>query len=459
MIHISKIAIVAVLTMVIIHFSHAQEDSVLTYEQAVNIALKENIQIKQQQNLLEVNEAERRQGYANFLPSAGININAQRSYGRQFDQTTGNFTSQQATIGNGGVGASLTIFNGFGRYNQLRQAQSATKAQIQQITQTKQDVIFSVSQQYLQVLLEQQLLRIARANLEQQNELLESVEAFVEAGTQNLADQYNQEAIAKSAALDVVEAENRLTISKVQLIRTLQVDPFKEWQFAEPDIDQANMLIEETNLEKAYNQAIANRADLQELKYQIEANKRSISVARSAYSPSLVLDYGYYSRYSSLDLINRDLPNERTRPFKDQVFDVNPVNVLTLSLYIPIFDRLQTNTLVQRNKQILNNSELDLEDLKRNLFEQLQTATADYRAAQQRVVSSEAQVKAAEKALEAEKERFRLGVGNILDLNRVNALYVEALAKKVQADYTLIFQQTAMDYYTGQLQADNLSIQ
>jgi outer membrane protein len=446
------------LTIAIIHFSHAQEDSVLTYEQAVNIALRENIQIRQQQNILEVNEAQRLQGYANFLPSVDMSFRAERSYGRIFDQTTSDFATQQATFGNGGIGASLTIFNGFGRYNQLRQAQSATKAQIQQIAQTKQDVIFSVSQQYLQVLLEQQLLKIARANLEQQNELLESVETFVEAGTQNLADQYNQEAIAKSAVLDVVEAENRLAISKVQLIRTLQIDPFKEWQFAEPDIDQMEMLIEETNLEQAYNQAIENRADLQQLRYQIEANRKSISVARSAYSPSLVLDYGYYSRYSSLDLINRNQPEERVLPFREQVFEKNPVSAVGLSLYIPIFDRLQTNTLVQRNKQILNNSELDLEDLKRNLFEQLQTATADYRAAQQRVISSEAQVKAAEKALEAEKERFRLGVGNILDLNRISALHIEALAKKVQADYTLIFQQTAMDYYTGQLQADNLSI-
>ena len=77
---------------------------------------------------------------------------------------------------------------------------------------------------------------------------------------------------------------------------------------------------------------------------------------------------------------------------------------------------------------------------------------ADYRAAQQRLIAAEAQVKAAEKALEAEKERFRLGVGNVLDINRVNATYVEAQANLVQANYTLIFQKTIMDYYTGKLQ-------
>lgn len=443
------------LSIILTHFSYAQEDNFLTYEQAVNIALRENIQIKQQQNLLEVNEAERLQRYASFLPSANINLNAQRSFGRQFDQTTGDFTSQQATFGNGGFVARYTIFNGFGRYNQLRQAQSATKVQMQQIAQTKQDVIFDVSQQYLQVLLNQELLKIAEANLEQQNELLESVRAFVEAGIQNLADQYNQEAIAKSAALDVVEAENQLAISKVQLIRTLQIDPFKEWQFAEPGIDQVNMLVEQIELEEAYNQAIHNRSDLKQLRHQIEASKRSIQIARSAYSPSLDLGYGYYSRYSSLDLINRTLPNERTRPFRDQVLDVNPVSVLTVSLNIPVFDNLQTNTLIQRNKQTLNNAELDLEDLKRNVFEQLQTAIAEYRAARQRVMAAEAQLKSSEKAVEVEKERLRLGVGDILDLNLVNTAFVEARAQKAQADYTLIFQKTAMDYYTGRLKGGN----
>ena len=420
-------------------------DSTLTYEEAVKIALRENIQIQQQRNLLDVAKAERAQAYAQFAPSAGFEAQGSKIYGRQFNNTTGVLTSGDFQQLTGGVGASLPLFNGLRNYHQLRQSQTSATAQVQTINQTQQDVIFNVSQQYLQVLLNQELLRITQANKVQQEELLESIRTFVDAGLRNIADLYNQESETKRIALLEVEAENDLAISRVQLIRTLQIDPFKTWSFAEPDAEQWEMLTENIDLEEAYNEAIAHRPDLQSQRNTIQANRYDIGVARSRYWPSLMLNYYYGSQYSTQ-------PDAVTPSLREQLFNINKVQVISLNLSVPIFNNLQTHTAVQRQKQVFNNAQLALEDLERNILEQLQTAVADYRAAQQRLIAAEAQVKAAEKALEAEKERFRLGVGNVLDINRVNATYVEAQANLVQANYTLIFQKTIMDYYTGKLQ-------
>ena len=423
---------------------HAQSDSTLTYEQAVTIALRENIQIQQQRNILNTSEAERDQAYAQFLPSIGASANGQRQTGRVLDANTFQIIDATSDFLSVGLNASLTVFNGFGNVNQLQQSRALTEAQFHQINSTKQLVVFNVSQQYLQVLLNQELLRIAQANLEQQEELLISVEAFVEAGTQNIADQYNQEAETKRVALTVVEAENQLAISKAQLTRTLQIDPFKEWTFTEPDVEQLELLTENINLETVYNEAIRYRPDLQQQQQLIRANQFGVKVARADFYPTLSLGYFYGSRYSSNDTLTLD----------QQITSTNITYGPSVALYIPLFQNLQTRTQVQRSKQLLNNAELTLEDLQRNVLEQLQTAAAEYRSAQQRIVAADAQVKAAEKALEAEKERFRLGVGNILDINLVNAASVEAQANKVQADYTLIFQKTALDYYTGKLASE-----
>ena len=424
---------------------HAQSDSTLTYEQAVKIALRENIQIRQQRNLLTTAEAERDQAYAQFLPNVYAFANGQRQVGRAPDNNTLQLVDATSNFLSLGAQASLTLFNGLGNVNQLRQAQSSAEAQFHQINATQQQVVFDVSQQYLQVLLNQELLRIARANVKQQEELLTSVKTFVEAGTQNIADQYNQEAETKRVALTVVEAENQLAISKAQLIRTLQIDPFKEWTFTEPDAQTLELLGDETSLENMYNEAIRRRPDLQQQQQQIKANQFGVKVARADFYPTLEVGYSYGSRYSS---------NDNAFTFDEQITEANITRGPFAQLYIPIFQNLQTRTQVQRSKQLLNNAELTLEDLQRNVLEQLQTTLADYRAAQQRIVAANAQVKAAEKALEAEKERFRLGVGNILDLNRVNAAYVEAQANEVQANYTLVFQKTAIDYYTGTLESE-----
>ncbi len=435
------------LTIFISLSAWAQEDNTLTYEEAVSIALRENIQIQQQQNLLEVSRAERSQAYAQFAPSIGFEAGGTRIYGRQFDQTAGDFTEEINNRLDGGIGANVTLFNGFRNINQLRQSQKNAEAQINLINQTKQDVTFNVSQQYLQVLLNQELLRIQQANLEQQEELLESTRTFVESGVQfNIADLYNQEAETKRVALLVVEAENALTISQVQLIRLLQIDPFADWSFAEPDINQWEILSEDINIEEAYNQAVASRYDIKQQENTIQANQYGIKVARSGYMPRISAGYSIGSQYSTLF--------ERT--FSDQIFDINRVSVLRLNLNVPIFSNLDNYAAVQRNKQLMNNAELELEDLKRNTFEQLQTAVADYKAAKQRIVAAESQVKAAEKALEAERERFRLGVSNVLDLSLVNAAFVGAQANQAQANYQLIFQKTALDYFTGKLQPESI---
>jgi len=418
------------------------QDSTLTYDEAVSIALRENIQIRQQENILETARAERARAYANMAPSLNFGATGQRIYGRQFDNTTGRFTEQKVDRLYGGLSAELTLFNGFAIVNTIKQRQKAAEAQFYQINQSKQDVIFSVSQQYLQVLLNQELLRIAKSNLKQQNELAESIKIFVETGTRNIADQYNQESEARKAALSVVEMENQLTVSKVQLIRTLQIDPFENWIFTEPDFNEKIVLEERSSMEDMYNTAIANRYDLKQQTNNIDASKYALRATKSLYYPNLSLGYDLYSQYSNLDEENN---------LEKQLFDINNSQVISLRLNVPIFNNLSTRTRIQRSKQELNNAMLDLEDLERNIFEQLQTAIADYNTAQERIVAAEAQVKAAEKALEAEKERFRLGVGNILDLNRVNAAYVEALSTQAQANYQLIFQKTALDYYQGTL--------
>ena len=424
---------------------YAQTDSTLTYEQAVNIALRENLQIQQQRNILNTTEAVRNQAYARFLPSVGAFANGQRQTGRVLDNNTYQIVDATSNFLSVGLNASLTVFNGLSNVNQLRQSKSLVEAQFYQINATRQQVVFDVSQQYLQVLLNQELLRIARANLEQQEELLESVKTFVEVGTQNIADQYNQEAETKRVALTVVEAENQLAISKAQLTRTLQIDPFQQWTFTEPTVEKLELLTENIDLETVYNEAVRYRPDLQQQQKLIAANRFGVKVAQADFYPSVELGFFYGSRYSS---------NDTLLTLDQQITETNITYGPSVSLFIPIFQNLRTRTQVQRQKQLLNNAQLDLEDLERNILEQLQTAAADYRAAQQRIIATEAQVRAAEKALEAEKERFRLGVGNILDLNRVNAAYVEAQANQVQANYTLIFQKTALDYFTGRLEPE-----
>jgi outer membrane protein len=421
----------------------AQENTI-TYEEAIKTALRQNIPLQQEQNLLKVAEAYRSQSYASFLPEVSAYLGANRIIGRQFDQTVGDFTEEKVNNMNGSIDASIPIFTGFNRLHTMRQAESAVEQKYYQIVRSKQDAIFNASVQYLTVIVNRELLEVAKADLAFQEELLGSIQIFLETGTRNIADLYNQEAGVKRIALTVVEAENQLDISKAELIRMLQVNPLVEWTFEAPEREFAELLTQEVDIESMYNEAIASRPDYKQQKEQIEIDERGVKIAKSNYYPSLGLGYSFGSRFSSL----------AQETFSDQFRDINRVQVYGAQLNIPIFSNLRTRANVQRNLQLYNNSQLALEDLERSIFTEVQTAIANFKAAQQRVIFADAQLKAAEKALEVERERFRLGTGTLIDLNRANATYVQAQSENIQADYTLIFQKTALDYYKGVLETE-----
>ena len=421
----------------------AQENT-LTYEEAIKTALRQNIPLQQEQNLLKTAEANRGQSYASFLPNVSAYAGANRIIGRQFDQTVGDFTSEKVNSVNGGIEASLPIFNGFNRLHTMKQSESILEQQYYKIARSKQDAIFNASVQYLTVIVNRELLEVAKSNLAFQEELLQGIQIFLETGTRNIADLYNQEAETKRIALTVVEAENQLAISKAELIGLLQVDPLAEWTFKAPEREFFEILTEDVNMESMYNEAIASRPDYKQQKEQIEINEREIKIARSDYYPSLRLGYIFGSRFSSLS------PD----PFDEQFTNINRVQVYSAQLNIPIFNNLRNRATVQRSLQLYSNSQLELEALERSIFTEVQTAIANFKAAQQRVIFADAQLKAAEKALEVEQERFRLGTGTLIDLNRANATHVQAQSEEIQADYTLVFQKTALDYYKGVLQTE-----
>ncbi len=420
------------------------QDNTLTYEEAIKTALRQNIPLQQEQNLLKVAEANRSQSYASFLPNVSAYLGANRIIGRQFDQTVAEFTEEKVNNVNGSIEAGIPIFNGFNRLHTMKQSESVVEQQYYKIVRSKQDAIFNASVQYLTVIVNRELLEVAKSNLAFQEELLGSIQVFLETGTRNIADLYNQEAETKRIALTVVEAENQLAISKAELIRMLQVNPLVEWTFEAPEREFAELLTEEVDIESMYNEAIANRPDYKQQKEQIEIDERGVKIARSNYYPSLGIGYSFGSRYSSL----------APQTFSDQFQNVNRVQVYGANLNIPIFNNLRTRATVQRSLQLYNNSQLALEDLERGIFTEVQTAIANFKAAQQRVIFADAQMKAAEKALEVEQERFRLGTGTLIDLNRANATYVQAQSEKIQADYTLVFQETALDYYKGVLETE-----
>jgi len=456
----------------------------LSFKEAIDIALKNNVVLRQQYNVLRVNQANKTFNYARFLPTVFINGSVSQTDGQQFDQIQGVLAFTKSERFNATLGANLTLFDGFNRFNSIKQANLQLESQKSFLERTKQQLIFDVAGQYLQILLDKELLKIAQDNLVVQNTTLDQIKAFVELGSRAIPDQYTQEALVLQLEVLKIRAENRFRSNKAILIQTLQLDPGVDVDPFLPDWDINTLLVQDYSIEDLYETAKENRPDYKQSQFDMESNKRGIQVATSGYYPSLTAFYRYGSNFSSLVAQNEFVPTnvfpvigylngdinspvtdvnpEFDRftsevPFSDQFFDNNLVSTIGISFNIPIFDGLQSKISRANAKMLYNNSKLNRENLERVIYADVQNAYLDFVASKENYLATQKQFEAAEKVIEVQQERYQLGIGNLIELSQANNNYVQGAAAKAQAEYTLMFQKIILDYNLGILILENIN--
>ncbi|MDR8390130.1 TolC family protein [Aliifodinibius sp. S!AR15-10] len=428
----------------------AQTDSVetITLEEAIEIALENNYQLKVAQNNYELSQNQELSEKADYLPSLNANISGNRNVGRTFDQSTGSITTETNNSLRSSLSADIPIFSGFENLHSLKSSQFDKMSSEENLERVRENIIFNTASNYLQFILDKQFLEIDRENLAASQKTLEQVRAQVEVGSRPNVDLYNQEAQVANNELAVVNSENALESSRLQLIQTLQIDPRKEYEFVSPDIDGQTITAPEYDLEELVTTALENRSDLQREKYNIEAIRHQLSATKGSLYPSLSLSGNLSSGYSEL----------QRSSFNDQFFDLNINRSVGLSLNIPIFGNLNRRTNVQSQRISYRNALLNLQDIELQIVQEVNQAYNDYTSYVKQLESSEKALRAAERSYETQRQRYNVGAGTLIELSDANAQYVEAQASRAQALFRLIFQQQLLDYYIGKLN-ENISLE
>lgn len=431
--------------------SYAQEavDTLrLTYREAVKIALENNLTLNQQKNNLVVRQVQKNQSIASFLPSLSISGSARHTEGQQPNPDGGELMDLSVDNVDANIQAGLMLFNGFNRINTLSQYSNQFKAQTSFVKRTEQDVVYTVTTQYLQVLLDQELLRIATEAHRVQNVILNQLREQVNLGARAAADMYTQDAQVRN--LEVTALQTRVTLGndKALLQQTLQLDPSIPVVLEFPSIENT-MDIRSMSLDSLYTVALANREDLKQAEYQAKANHYAYKASVSGYFPSISLFAGYGSQYISTlkaDPLYGNFSNQFKTVFPSVTYGVN--------VTIPIFDRLATRTERVFNKITYENSVLQRENIQKTVKIDVQQMYNNYVTALESYQASQVQLQAGELALRTQQEGFILGAASQVELAQANQIYVQAAASRAQAEVTLLFQQMLMEYALGTLDVD-----
>jgi outer membrane protein len=441
------------------------QSKVLTFEEAVRIAMQNSVALNTQRNNLEVNQMFKTAGYVSMGPNVSLNATAVRIDGNSFNPQTGTVINGIRDNVTGSINANINLFSGFQTINTIKQNNQLTEAQAYNVGRTTQDVINTVATQYLTVMLDKELLRIAKENFDALTQQLTQVREQAALGARSPVDEYNQDAQTKAAELRYVQAEITLNNDRALLAQTLLIDPFEVFDVELPNWDINKIGGETLDMVELAEKAKIHRGDYQRALRQEEAQRFGMSAARGRMMPSLVafgsIGSAYNFQHNVPDSIDdgsgNNIANPATpRPFSEQFRSDNVSKQYGLQLQIPILNGFQNRSTYYQQKKLHENAQLNRKNVEYQIQNDVIRTVRNYEGAKRQHAIAVDQLKSAEIAFQLETERYNLGVTNFVDFVNANRTYVQAEADKARSEYNLVFQKLLLEYAVGTLKAEDL---
>jgi outer membrane protein len=421
----------------------------VTFDDAVAIALRQNTSIRQALNNSESSSAAVQQARLQFLPNLNLNVNNGMDVGRNFSEAEGRIVDQTTRSLSTGVSSSVTLFDGLRNVSNLNAAKATEAASEQDVARVRQTVVFTVASNFLNIVAQQEQVRVQEENLKALELQEQQIKTYVDAGVRPISDMYSQQAATANARLSLVNAKRALELAKVDIIQTLQLDPAGTYDFVAPNVTatEAAAATRTFDLGELVARAYENRYDLDAQEARVEAAKQNARASSASKWPSVSLSAGYNTGYNSAtDIAFSDQLNERRG------------GSVSIGVSIPIFDRGATSVAEQRARIQEENARIELEKQRQQVALEIRRAHLDHQSAQEQLKAARAQKEAADQAVAAVQERYRVGASTLVELTQARAAQVQAASALVNARYTLVFQSALMDYYTGELDPEQLRL-
>jgi outer membrane protein len=411
----------------------------ITFDDALRLALRQNTTVRQAENSAAMNSATVTQQKLAFLPNLSISANSAQNYGRNFSQTDGQIVDQTINTMNAGLSSTVTLFDGMRNVANLKSAQADERAGESDLERAKQTAVFTVASNFLALITQQQQLAVQEQNLTAQEALENQISQFVKAGSRPISDLYQQQASVASAQAAVVTAQNAVELAKVDLIQTLQLDPRGIYDFQAPTIADTSKTTQ-FNLDSLLDRAFGERPDLAAQADRLDAAKQDVKAASASKWPTVSLTGGYNSGVSSAsDIAFLDQLNQRRG------------GSIGIGVSIPLFDKGATQAATEKAQIAQQNAELALQTQRQQVAIDVRRAYLDYQAALKQLQAADAQQKAAALAVSTTQQRYQVGAATLVEVTQARATEVQAQSAYINARNNLVFQQSLMSYYTGEL--------
>jgi len=428
-------------------FPSLKAQKVWTLEECIAHAHDNNLQVQRQE--LQSKSAENNYYYsmAQVLPNANIGADYTFNQGRALNTEDYEWINQSFYDGSVGFDSRMNLFSGLSTYNTILKSRYNLLAQNENVKELKNEITIQIAGAYLQILFNEELLKIAEEQLKVTEQQVKKNEKLVEVGNLSRGDLYEIRAQMARERSAVTTARNQLAISYLTLAQymDLEIKSLSEFQINIPElgIEDANELRE---IDSVYNDALVVLPRIKAAEYNLMSYEKGLKAEIGTVFPSLSVRYAVGSFYNELSK-NPLVPGD-PYPWYDQLGDKRR-QILTLGLSIPVFNRLDNQNRISIAKVGVMDAEVGLAQAKQTLYKTIQQAYADARAALDNYDSNLETVKSMEESFNYTEQKFNVGMVSSVDYNIAKNNLTKAQSDLLQAKFLYIFNTKILDFWAG----------
>lgn len=461
----------------------AQVGKVFTLRQCLDVALENNLTMKQNRVAVAGNNVQLQQASMGRLPSLNANGSQSINFGRSvnpYDNTV--VADQRVNSNNLGLSASVNVFSGFQVRNTVEQRRLTLKASEEDVNTTKNNVVLGVVDAFANVLSNKALLSSAKLQLEATKAQLEKTRILVESGRLPQTSYLDLMAQSATEETNVVLAENNLDLARLALSQWMQIDVAQIEDISEPGIIINES--EEVPAARIYQIAESNQPQIKAAQLRVYSAEKGIAVAKGGFYPNITFQAGIFTNYSSLaqrfvpgkvldtpllipidnfqvttedgtvipitiNQIQRSAPGTvKDLSFSEQ-FDNNLRKGISFNVTIPIFNGFQSRYSVETARINKLSAQIQLDQQKNNLRQTIESAAANEKAAKNRLRAVENQIKALEESYRSAEQRFTLGTMSSFDFIQSKNNLIRAQNDRTRFKYDYFIRRALLDFYLG----------
>ena len=447
----------------------------LSLQEAVNIALKNNISVKQSENQVLLTGLQLNQSKFNKLPNVSGNISETFSFGRTLNFFDNTLTDRNINSNQVSLGANVIIFNGYQLQNTIAQNDIFLKATQLDLQAMKESISLQVVLAYLNIMNAEDQLSIAQTQTTITRLQIDRTDKLVKAGSLAQSNLFDLKAQLANEETNVINAQSTLDLAKLTLLQLLN-----DKNTTDVKVDRISVPTPSTNgydasIAKIYEVAESSQPVVRAADLRIKGAEKGIEIAKAGFLPTIGASANFGGNQS-----NAQKDFSKTEETKDQnlgtvKFQGQDIPLIVsakreifteigttsyfkqlsnsfnygfgINANIPIFSRFSNKTNVVRAKIQKDNANLNAQQARLTLRQNIEQAYTNLINAAKRFDAITIQVSALEESFRAAESRFNAGAIDFVAYSLQKTNLDKARANLVQAKYDFIFRTKILDYY------------